>query len=73
MFFEDRYIVSIFNEKGSKVLGRMSIEGVSVLQAYFMARQMLQLYNGKCWAAFHIFKDGEEAIMKVIEKGDKNG
>ena len=68
MFFEERYIVSIFNEEGLEVLGRMSIEGVSELQAYFMAKQMLQLYKGKCWAVFHIFKDGKEAVMKVINK-----
>lgn len=68
MYFEERYIVTIFNEKGLEELGRISIEGVSELQAYYMTKKMLELYKGNCWAVFHIFKDGKESVMKVINK-----
>lgn len=73
MFFGEHYGISIFNEESSEVLGRMDIEGVSELQAYYMAKQMLQLYKGNCWGIFHIFKDGKAPTMKVINKGDNNG
>ena len=73
MFFKERYYITIFDENTTKTLGRLNIEGVSELQAYYMTKKMLEFYKGNCWAMFHIFKDGKEPVMKVIEKGNKNG
>ena len=72
MYFKEHYMISIFDEEITKVLGRLDIEGISEIEAYAITKSMLEFYRQNCWVIFTTFKDGEESKTRrtFIECGD---